>query len=63
MVIETYPAYEDGIPNSLCMTGHPEPISESGSPRLIKIRYITAISNEVTVSPSPPLDGLICGSA
>ena len=46
MVIETYPAYEERTANSLCMTGQPDPISESGRPRLINIRYITAISKE-----------------
>ena len=46
IVIETYPAYDDGTPKYTCMVGQPEPSSESGSPRLMKIRYITAISNE-----------------
>jgi hypothetical protein len=46
IVIETYPAYDDGTPKYTCMVGQPEPSSESGRPRLIKIRYITAISNE-----------------
>ena len=32
------PANETGTPRSWCITGHPEPTSESGSPRLMKAR-------------------------
>ena len=46
IVMETYPAYDDGTPNTTCILGHPEPNSESGSPRLIKIKYITAKSKD-----------------
>ncbi len=46
IAIDTYPAYEDGTPNAVCITGHPDPRSESGSPRLMNIRYITAKSSE-----------------
>ena len=38
IVIETYPAQEDGTPKASCIVGQPEPSRESGSPRLIKIR-------------------------
>lgn len=46
IVIETYPAYEDGTQKSICMVGQPEPNRESGSPKLMKIKYITATNNE-----------------
>ena len=46
MVIDTNPAYEDGTPNAICIFGHPEPRSESGRPKLMKIRYITVNNNE-----------------
>ena len=35
MIIEMIPIYDTGTPSSACMTGQPEPSSESGSPRLI----------------------------
>ena len=54
IAIETYPAYDDGTPNATCIVGQPEPRSESGSPRLINIRYITASNREYMVY-SPPL--------
>ena len=46
MAIETYPAQDDGTPKSFCITGQPEPRSESGNPRLTNARYMTANSNE-----------------
>ena len=46
IAIDTYPAYEDGTPKATCIVGHPEPRSESGNPRLINIRYITASNRE-----------------
>jgi hypothetical protein len=46
IAIDTYPAYEEGTPKAACITGHPEPSSESGSPRLTNIRYITASNRE-----------------
>lgn len=36
ITIETMPMKETGTPSSVCMTGQPEPKSESGSPRLMK---------------------------
>ena len=36
MIMEIIPINEMGTFRSSCMTGHPEPSSESGSPRLIK---------------------------
>ena len=36
MTMETIPIKEIGTFRSLCITGQPEPRSESGSPRLIK---------------------------
>lgn len=36
MIMETIPMKEMGTFSAACMTGHPEPSSESGSPRLIK---------------------------
>jgi hypothetical protein len=42
MAIETMPAYDSGTPISTCIDGHAEPKSESGSPKLIKDRYIIA---------------------
>ena len=42
MIMETPPAKESGTPNSPYTVGQAEPSSESGSPRLIKDRYITA---------------------
>ena len=36
MAMDTMPIYDIGTPSSRCMTGQPEPRSESGSPRLIK---------------------------
>ena len=38
ITIDTMPIYDTGTPSSRCMTGQPEPRSESGSPRLIKAR-------------------------
>ena len=46
IAIDTYPAQEDGTENAACIAGQPEPRSESGNPRLINIKQITAISNE-----------------
>ena len=40
--IVTMPMYETGTPSSTCITGQPEPSSESGSPRLMKAKYIKA---------------------
>ena len=59
ILIETYPAYDDGTPKYTCMVGHPEPSSESWSPRLMKIRYITAISNEACARTSIPLQSYL----
>jgi hypothetical protein len=59
ILIETYPAYDDGTPKYTCMVGHPEPSSESGSPRLMKIRYIPAISNEACARTSIPLQSYL----
>ena len=38
MIIVTIPAYEIGTPNCGCMTGHADPSSESGSPKLINAK-------------------------
>lgn len=38
IVIETYPAQDDGTPKATCIVGQPEPGREPGSPRLIKIK-------------------------
>ena len=38
IVMETYPAQDDGTPKADCMVGQPEPSRESGRPRLIKIK-------------------------
>ena len=46
MAIDTYPAYEDGTPIVVCITGQAEPSRESGSPRLTNARYITANNRE-----------------
>ena len=46
MVNDTYPAYDEGTPNVPCMLGQPDPKRESGKPKLINIRYITATSND-----------------
>ena len=37
--VERMPIKETGTPSSRCITGHPEPSKESGSPRLTKARY------------------------
>jgi len=50
MDINTYPAQDEGTLNSTCISGHPEPSKESGSPRLIYIRYMTVTNIS---SPSP----------
>ena len=47
MIMEIRPAAERGTPRSACMTGQPEPRRESGSPKLIKARYIMARSSEI----------------
>lgn len=39
MMVERIPIKETGTPSSRCITGHPEPSKESGSPRLTKARY------------------------
>lgn len=52
MVIDTYPAYDDGTLKATCIFGQPDPRSESGSPKLMKIRYITAKSNDPISSSS-----------
>ena len=36
IIIVIMPIKETGTPNSRCITGHPDPRSESGKPRLIK---------------------------
>ena len=46
IAIDTYPAYDEGTPKSVCIVGQPEPRSESGRPRLINARYITARRSE-----------------
>ena len=52
MVMETYPAYDEGTPRSVCIAGQPDPSSESGSPRLMNARYITASRSEpIMISP------------
>ena len=45
IIMETKPMYESGTPKSTRMVGHAEPSSESGRPKLMKARYITARSN------------------
>ncbi len=46
MVMDTYPAYDEGTLKASCIFGQPDPRRESGSPRLINIKYITAKSKE-----------------
>ena len=46
MVIDTYPAYDEGTLKATCIFGQPDPRRESGSPRLMNTRYITAKSND-----------------
>ena len=46
VVIETYPAYDDGTPIDICIVGHAEPSRESGKPRLMNDKYMIAISND-----------------
>ena len=45
IVIEIMPIYDTGTPSSACITGQPEPSSESGRPRLMNARYISAINS------------------
>ncbi len=42
ITIYTIPAYDNGTENSVYMVGHAAPSIESGRPRLINARYITA---------------------
>ena len=38
ITMDTTPMYDTGTPSSACMTGQPEPSSESGRPRLMNAR-------------------------
>ena len=46
IVIETYPAKDDGTPKDVCIVGHAEPRSESGKPRLMNDKYMIAMSKD-----------------
>lgn len=52
MIMDTIPAEPRDEPISGQITGHAEPSKESGSPRLIKARYII-IKNQVDKHASP----------
>jgi hypothetical protein len=46
MIMEMIPAKDMGTLICVCMEGHAEPRSESGSPRLINAKYIIASKKE-----------------
>ena len=46
IVMETYPAKDDGTTKDICIVGHAEPRRESGNPRLMNDKYMIAISKE-----------------
>lgn len=46
IIIVIIPADDMDTPKSTCIIGHAEPMSESGSPRLINDKYMIASSNE-----------------
>ena len=46
IIIVTIPIYDVATPISACITGQPDPKSESGSPKLMNARYISASKKE-----------------
>lgn len=60
IVIETYPANDDGTSKDACIVGHAEPRSESGKPRLMNDKYMITMSKEAINVYSRDTPVLLC---